>query len=86
MADELAYEDLIKLIDQVKMAASQPVCTFAGSKLWTFELKHHKDRFYRNENNELIWLGTKVIVTGDGDHFWSMVDKIIPKENNKNEN
>ncbi len=81
MADELAYEDLIKLVDHVKMASSQPVSTFAGPKLWTFELKHHQDRFYRNENNELMWLGTKVVVTGDDEHFWSMADKIIPKEN-----
>ena len=83
MADELAYEDLIKLVDKVKVASSQPVCTFAGSKLWALELKHHKDRFYRNENNELMWLGTKVVVTYGDDNFWSIADKIIPKENNK---
>ena len=85
MADELAYKDLIKLVDQVKMAASQPVCTFSGSKVWTLELKHHQDRFYRNENNELMWLGTKVVVIGDDDHFWSMADKIILRENNDND-
>lgn len=81
MTDTIAYEDLMKFVDQIKMMPSQPTHTFHGPKAWAWELKHHPDRFYRNESDELMWLGTKVVVVGDGNHFWSMADKIIPKEN-----
>ena len=81
MTDATAHEDLIQLIDQIEIATSQPMHAFFGSKAWTFELKHHPERFYRNENGELMWLGGKVVVIGDGKHFWSIADKIIKKEN-----
>lgn len=82
MANNLAYEDLIKLIDQIKISAPQHLGAFFTSKAWKLELKHHPDRFYRNDD-VLMWLGAKVIVIGDDKSFWSVVDKIIPKENNK---
>ncbi len=86
MIDTPAYEDLIKLVDQVEMATSQPICWVASPAMWTFELEHHPDRFRRNDNGELIWLGLKVVVTmtfsGADKRFWSMADKIIKKENN----
>ncbi len=84
MTDTPAYEDLIQLVDQVEMATSQPNCWIASPVMWTFELEHHPDRFRRDDNGELIWLGFKVVVTmtfsGADKLFWSMVDKIIPKE------
>ena len=81
MTDALVYEELIKLIDQVEMATSQQTMAFHPASVWTYELKHKTGRFYRNEDDELMWLGEKVVVIGDGKRFWSMADKIIPKEN-----
>lgn len=81
MIDDLAYEDLIKLVDQVEVATNNEPSAFFTQNVWLMELKHHPDRFYRNNDGELMWLGGKVVVLGDGKRFWSMADKIIPKEN-----
>lgn len=81
MTDNLAYEDLIKLVDQVEVATHTQPSVFFTQNAWLIELKHHPDCFYRNNNGELMWLGGKVVVLGDGKRFWAMADKIIPKEN-----
>lgn len=85
MTDNLAYEDLIKLVDQVEVATNTQPSAFFTQTAWLIELKHHPDRFYRNSDGELMWLGGKVVVLGDGKRFWSMADKIIPKEINNND-
>jgi hypothetical protein len=85
MIDGLAYEDLIKLVDQVEAATNNQPSVFFTQNVWLLELKHHPDRFYRNNDGELMCLGGKVVVLGDGKRFWSMADKIIPKEINNND-
>lgn len=81
MNDNPAYEDLIKLVDQVEASTNNQPSAFFTQNAWLIELKHHPDRFYRNNDGELMWLGGKVVVLGYGKRFWSMADKIIPKEN-----
>ena len=81
MTDSSAYEELMRLIDQVEMATSQPMCAYFTSRAWKWELKRHQDRFGRNDKGELLWLGSKVVVIGDDKSFWTLADKIIPKEN-----
>lgn len=83
MTDNLAYEELIKLVDQVEASTCNQPSAFFTQNAWLGELKRHPYRFYRNNNGELMWLSGKVVVVGDGKRFWSMADKIIPKENKK---
>lgn len=80
MIDKLAYEDLIKLVDQVEMTTNNQPSAFFTQTAWLCELKNYPERFYRNNDGELMWLGGKVVVVGDGSHFCFVVDKIIPKE------
>lgn len=82
MTDNHSYEDLIELIDQVEAATYKQPSAFFTQTAWLLELNNHPDRFYRNNDGELMWLGGKVVVLGDGRRFWSIADKIIPKENN----
>lgn len=81
MNDNPTYEDLIKLVDQVEASTCNQPSAFFTQNVWLIELKHHPDRFYRNNDGELMWLGGKVVVLGDGKRFWSMANKIIKKEN-----
>ena len=74
------YEELIKLVDQVQMATPQQYRAFFTSNVWKHELKHHPERFCRNDEDDLIWIGAKVVVIGEDQSFWSLADKIIPKE------
>ena len=80
MTNMPAYEELIKLVDQIQMATSQQFGAFFTSSAWKHELKHHPERFRRNDENDLIWLGAKVVVIGEDQSFWILADKIIPKE------
>ena len=81
MTDNPSYEALMHLIDQVEIATPKQLGAFFTSNAWTHELKHHPDRFYRNDEGDLMWIGAKVVVVGDDQRFWSISDKIIPKEN-----
>ena len=86
MNDKPAYEDLIKLVNQVETATSLPNCWIASPSMWIYELQNNPEHFRRNDQDELIWLGYKVMTTrtfsNDEACFWLMADKIIPKENN----
>ena len=75
------YEELINLVDQVQMATTQQYRAFFTSNEWKYELKQHRERFYRNDDGDLMWIGAKVVVIGDDQSFWTLADKIIPKEN-----
>ena len=81
MIEPSVYEDLIKLVNQVQMAISQQYGAFFTSNEWKRELKHHPERFRRNDEDDLMWLGAKVVVIGYDQNFWTLADKIIPKEN-----
>lgn len=83
MIDNITYEALMELIDQVEMATTKQPCTCFTQTAWLYELKHHPERFRWSDKRELLWLGNKVVVIGDDRRFWYMVDKIIPKENNQ---
>ena len=87
MIDSLAHEDLIKLVNQGKMATYSPSYWIASPSMWIYELQNNPKHFYRNDKGELMWLGYKVVTymtySNDEACFWSMVDKIIPKENDK---
>jgi hypothetical protein len=80
MSDIPIYEELIKLVDQVQMATPQQYRAFFTSNVWKHELKHHLERFSRNDDNDLMWIGAKVVVIGNDQSFWALADKIIPKE------
>ena len=85
MTNNPAYEDLIKLVDQVEAITSPLNCWIASPSAWIYELQNNPEHFRRNDKGELIWLGYKVVTTrtfsNDEACFWLMADKIIPKEN-----
>ena len=81
MTDSSTYEELIKLVDQVQISTSEQLGAFFTSKAWKLELKHRPERFYRNDDGDLMWLGAKVVVIGDDKRFWALADKIVKKEN-----
>ena len=73
--------DLVRLVDQMS-AVSMPVTeVYRPPYIWIWELEHFPEHFYRNANGDLMWLGYNVVVVGDGEEFYAMVNKIIPKEN-----
>lgn len=77
----VTYEALIKAIDQIQISTPKQLGAFFTSQAWKHELKQYPERFYRNENGDLMWLGAKVVVVGDDKSFLALADKIISKEN-----
>lgn len=77
----VTYEALIKAIDQIQISTPKQLGAFFTSHVWKYELKQHPERFYRNEDGDLVWLGAKVVVIGDDKSFLALADKIISKEN-----
>ena len=77
--------NLVQLVDQMSSYHPQIQSWITSPSAWIYELYDHPERFRRNDKDELIWLGYKVITTlpysNDEDCFWLMADKIIPKEN-----
>lgn len=85
MNDELTAENLRKLVEQITSYSPRNEVFVAPPVRWIYELQNNPERFYRNDKDELIWLGYKVVPTptysNDEACFWLMADKIIPKEN-----
>lgn len=87
MKNKPTAENLRKLVDQISEYRPRNEVYIASPVMWIYELQNYPERFYRNNKDELMWLGYKVIPTttyyNDEACFWLMADKIIPKENTK---
>ena len=85
MNNKPTAENLRKLVDQISEYRPRNEVLVAPPVRWIYELQNNPERFRRNDKDELIWLGYKVVpaptYSNDEACFWLMANKIIPKEN-----
>jgi hypothetical protein len=58
--DILTKEKLEQLIENVKMATSNPDIVFFPLSLWIKEMENYFERFYMSEDFGLMWCGYRV--------------------------
>ena len=84
MNDELTLEILQEYVDRIGEYRPRNDSWVATPALWTWEINYNPQNFRRNDKGELIWLGYKVVtyetLSGAEKKFWTLADKIIPKE------